>query len=425
MRAVATPGPAGPARRRVVITGIGAITPIGSSKEGLWQGVRRGVSAGRTISRFDPSEFPSRVAAEIDAFDPLDYVDARRARRLDRFSQFSIAASRQALEDAAIRTSDPRLPAAAVYLGSALGGVAYAEEQHVRYLRAGFGAVEPTLALVVFGGAGATNVAMEFGIKGPVIGNANSCASGLIAIGEAFHLIRSGTTDLALAGGSEAPLAPLTFGAFARVKALTTRNDAPERASRPFDADRDGFLMAEGGAMLMLEELGEALRHDHRPYAEVVGYGVTNDAHHMTAPLPSGAEAARAIRVALADGCIPFEAVGYVNAHATGTPLGDPAEVRAMQAVFGGVASKIPVSGTKGLHGHALGATGAIEAAITALALARGWLPPTTNLDQPDPECQVAHVPPCGLSAQPQYAVTNSFGFGGINASLVLRRYEC
>jgi 3-oxoacyl-[acyl-carrier-protein] synthase II len=402
---------------------MGAITPIGCGAA-LWDGVRRGLSAGRTITRFDASSFPSRVAAEVDDFDPLDYVDARRAKRLDRFSQFSIAATRQALDDAGICARNPVLRESAVYLGSALGGVAFAEDQHTRYLRDGFGSVDPTLALVVFGGAGATNVAIELGIHGPVLGNANSCASGLIAIGEAFHLIRSGATDLALAGGAETPLAPLTFGAFARIKALTTRNDAPRRASRPFDRERDGFLMAEGACMLILEELGHALRADRRPYAEIVGYGATNDAHHMTAPLPSGEQAGRAMKLALRDGCIPPRDVGYVNAHATGTVLGDVAETKAITLALGAAADSVPVSGTKGMHGHALGATGAIEAAITVQALDRGWLPPTVNLDEPDPQCALAHVPSGGLDAEVEYAMTNSFGFGGINASVVFRRWQ-
>ncbi|HEY3117754.1 MAG TPA: beta-ketoacyl-[acyl-carrier-protein] synthase family protein [Chloroflexota bacterium] len=407
--------------RRVVITGIGAITPIGRGKDGLWQGVRAGRRAGRTITRFDPSPFPSHVAAEIVDFDPLDYIESRRVRRMDRFSQLSVAAARQALEDAGICLGSSELREAAVYLGSALGGVSYAEEQHTRYLADGFHAVDSTLALVVFGGAGATNVAMDLGINGSVIGNANSCASGLIAIGQAFELIRSGATSLALAGGAEAPLAPLAFGAFARVHALTTRNECPESASRPFDRNRDGFMMGEGSAVLVLEDLENALRHDRRPLAEIVGFGVTNDAYHMTAPLASGEQAARAVTLALTQARIDPSDVGYLNAHATGTPLGDAAEARAIDVAFDTAAERLPVSGTKGLHGHALGATGAIEAAITVLALQHGWLPPTANLEEPDPECGLSHVPACGLTRNVEFAVTNSFGFGGINASLVLR----
>jgi 3-oxoacyl-[acyl-carrier-protein] synthase II len=280
------------------------------------------------------------------------------------------------------------------------------------------------LALSVFGGAGATNVAMEFGMRGPAMGNANSCASGATAIGEAFHLVRSGSADVALAGGVEAPIAPLTIGAFSLIRATTTRNEDPRSASRPFDRDRDGFLMAEGGAMLVLEELGHAERRGVRPYAELNGYGATNDAYHMTAPLPSGEEAALAMTLAMREAGRSPDEIGYINAHATATPLGDPAEARAVRRALGAAADRTPVSGTKGLHGHSLGASGAIEAAITALSLDRGWLPPTANLEGPDPACELAHVPAGGKEEAADVAVTNSFGFGGFNAALVLSRWQ-
>jgi 3-oxoacyl-[acyl-carrier-protein] synthase II len=410
--------------RRVVITGIGAITPIGSGAEGLWEGVRRGEPAGRRITRFDPAGLRSQVAAEILTFDPTEYVSAKRARRLDLFSQLSVAASAQALADASLAGGARELRRAAVYLGSALGGVPPSEEEHARFVDGGLRAVSPMLALSVFGGAGATNVAMEFGMRGPSMGNANSCASGATAIGEAFRLVRSGSVDIALAGGVEAPIAPLTIGAFALIRATTTRNEDPRGASRPFDRDRDGFLMAEGGAMLVLEELGHAERRGARPYAELNGYGATNDAHHMTAPLPSGEEAALAMTLAMREAGRGPDEIGYVNAHATATPLGDPAEARAVRRALGAAADRIPVSGTKGLHGHSLGASGAIEAAITALSLDRGWLPPTVNLEGPDPACELSHVPAGGKEEAADVAVTNSFGFGGFNASLVLSRWQ-
>jgi 3-oxoacyl-[acyl-carrier-protein] synthase II len=410
--------------RRVVITGIGAITPIGSGRECLWEGVRRGESAAARITRFDPGEFRSRVAVEIAHFDPGDYMAAKLVRRLDRFSQLAIAASRQALTDAGLAGADGPGHHAAVYLGSALGGLAFAELQHCRYLAEGVHAVDPTLASAVFGGAGATNVALEFGLHGATLGNANSCASGLIAIGEAFRLIRAGGCVVALAGGAEAPLAPLTFGAFDRLRALTTHNEQPAGACRPFDHGRDGFLMGEGAGVLILEEARHALGRGARPYAEVLGYGTTNDAYNMTAPLPTGCEAARAIRLALDDAQLAPDAVGYVNAHATGTPLGDAAEARAIRLAFGSHADRLPVSGTKGLHGHALGASPAIETAITTLALDRDWLPPTANLDDPDPACRVVHVGRGGEGRRVGIAVKNAFGFGGINASLVLGRWQ-
>jgi 3-oxoacyl-[acyl-carrier-protein] synthase II len=410
--------------RRVVITGIGAITPIGSGAEGLWEGVRRGEPAGQRITRFDPAGLRSQVAAEIPTFDPTEYVSAKRARRLDLFSQLSVAVSAQALADADLAGDSRELRRAAVYLGSALGGVPPSEGEHARFVDGGLRAVSPMLALSVFGGAGATNVAMEFGMRGPAMGNANSCASGATAIGEAFHLVRSGSADVALAGGVEAPIAPLTIGAFALIRATTTRNEDPRSASRPFDRDRDGFLMAEGGAMLVLEELGHAERRGVRPYAELNGYGATNDAYHMTAPLPSGEEAALAMTLAMREAGRSPDEIGYINAHATATPLGDPAEARAVRRALGAAADRTPVSGTKGLHGHSLGASGAIEAAITALSLDRGWLPPTANLEGPDPACDLAHVPAGGREEAAEVAVTNSFGFGGFNASLVLSRWQ-
>ncbi len=410
--------------RRVVITGIGAVTPIGSGAKGLWEGVRRGEPAGRRITRFDPAGLRSQVAAEIPDFDPTEYVSAKRARRLDLFSQLSVAASAQALADAGLAGGSRGLLRAAVYLGSALGGVPPSEEEHARFVGGGLRAVSPMLALSVFGGAGATNVAMEFGMRGPAMGNANSCASGATAIGEAFRLVRSGSADVALAGGVEAPIAPLTVGAFALIRATTTRNEDPCGASRPFDRNRDGFLMAEGGAMLVLEELGHAKRRGARPYAELQGYGATNDAHHMTAPLPSGEQAALAMTLAMREASRGSDEIGYVNAHATATPLGDPAEARAIRRALGAAADRTPVSGTKGLHGHALGASGAIEAAITALALDHGWLPPTANLEDPDPAYPLAHVPTGGMDATIDVAVTNSFGFGGFNTSLVLERWS-
>jgi 3-oxoacyl-[acyl-carrier-protein] synthase II len=404
--------------RRVVVTGIGAVTPIGHGRAGLWDGLRRGCSAVRPITRFDAAPFRSRLAAEIDDFDPLDYVDARRARRLDRFAQFALAASSQALNDGGLTAARICRERTAVYVGSALGGVAFAEGQHLRFMDGGIRAVDPTLALAVFGGAGATNVALALDLRGPAIGNANSCASGAIAIGEAFRLIRRGDADTALAGGVEAPLAPLTFGAFALIKAMSTANDAPAGASRPFDRARDGFVMGEGAAMLLLEELGTARRREAPIYAEIVGYGSTNDAYHMVAPRPDGSEAGRAIALALEDASARPGDVDYVNAHATSTPLGDAAEAL---AILGTLGSTVPVSATKGLYGHPLGASGAIEAAITALALAREWLPPTYNLSES--ECQLALVGGEGLDRRIDVAVTNAFGFGGINASLVLRRW--
>jgi len=309
-------------------------------------------------------------------------------------------------------------------MGTALGGVAQAEGQHARYVEGGIRAVDPTLALTVFAGASSCNIAIEFGVAGPNATNGMSCASGTIAIGDGFRAIRRGDADVMLAGGAEAPLAPLSFGAFAIIRAMSTRNDAPGEASRPFDAGRDGFVMGEGAAVLVLEERGRALARGARIYGEICGFGLTNDAYHMTAPRPDGRQAARAMGLALAEAHVAPAEVGYINAHGSSTPLNDPAETGAIKQVFGDHAYRLRLSGTKGYYGHALGASGAIEAAICALAAERAWLPPTVNLREPDPACDLDYLAGEGRDESPEYLLTNSFGFGGINAALVLRRRE-
>jgi 3-oxoacyl-[acyl-carrier-protein] synthase II len=309
-------------------------------------------------------------------------------------------------------------------MGTALGGVAYAEEQLGIFLQQGIREVDATLALAVFGGASSCNIAIEFGIHGPNSTNAMSCASGTMAIGESFRQIRDGYADVMVTGGAEAPLSPLCFGAFALIRAMSTRNDDPSRASRPFDRDRDGFVMGEGTAVLVLEERSRAIARGARVYAELTGYGTTNDAHHMTAPLPDGSQAARTMRLALADAEITPGEVGYINAHGSSTPLNDPTETSAIKQVFGEHAYRVPVSSTKGYYGHALGASGAIETAICALSLRREWLPPTVNHAAGDAACDLDYVPNDGRDARVEHVLTNSFGFGGINASLVMRRDE-
>ncbi|CAN5775702.1 beta-ketoacyl-ACP synthase II [soil metagenome] len=407
------------ATRRVVITGIGALTPIGSGTEGLWDGLKRCESAVKVIDRFDPSPFRTRIGAQIDDFDPADYMDRARLRRMDRFAQFSVAASRMALDDAGIdvTTLDPE--AVTVQMGTALGGMSYGESQLENYMRGGVRAVDALLALAVFGGSASCNIAIEFGFTGPNSTNAMSCASGAIGIGEAWRYIRDGTSDVALAGGAEAPLSPLCFGAFAIIRAMSSRNDDPTRASRPFDAQRDGFVMGEGAAVLVLEELEHARARGASIYAELLGYANTNDAHHMTAPRPDGAQAARAMRRALRAAGVRPDQVDYVNTHGSSTPLNDSTESRVIRDVLGDQAERAAISGTKGYHAHSLGATGAIEAAITALVISRGWVPPTLNLEEAGPECDLPYVRGRGEDRAVTYAISNSFGFGGINAALV------
>lgn len=409
--------------RRVVITGVGAVTPIGTTVDGLWAGLQARTSAVRTITRFDPARFRSRMAAEIPDFRPQDHLDAKRAKRLDRFSQLAVVSAGLALGDAGIAPNHEDPDRVGAMMGSALGGVQYAESQVPGFLAEGPRGLDPALALAVFCGAASCNIAIEFGFTGPNATNAMSCASGTIAVGEAFHAVRDGRADLMLAGGAEAPIAPMTFAAFSVIRAMSTRNDDPTRASRPFDASRDGFVMGEGAAVLVLEERSRAIARGAKIYAEVVGHAYTNDAYHMTAPRPDGRQAARAIRLALADGDVSPTEVGYINAHASSTTLNDPTETSAIKQVFGDHAYRLTISGTKGYYGHALGASGAIEAAICALALARGWLPPTVNLEHPDPSCDLDCLPAAsgGRTASPDAIVSNSFGFGGVNAALVLR----
>ncbi len=412
----------GRAPRRVAITGIGCVTPLGTGVEALWRGLRNERSVVGPATRFDASIFRSRCAAQVNDFDPVDYLDARRVKRLDRFGQFSVVSSKLALEDAGLDLDKEDRERIGTMMGTALGGVGYAEAQAANFMTGGLRAVDATLALAVFGGSSSCNIAIEFGVQGPNSTNAMSCASGTMAIGEAFRQVRDGYADVMIAGGAEAPLATLCFGAFALIRAMSNRNDDPARASRPFDRDRDGFVMGEGGAVLILEEWSRAVARGARIYGELAGYGTTNDAHHMTAPLPGGSQAARCMRQALRDADVAAQEVGYINAHGSSTPLNDPTETDAIRTVFGEHAYKVPVSSTKGYYGHALGASGAFETAISALILQRGWIPPTLNLDHPDDGCDLDYVPNTGRALSPRTILTNSFGFGGINASLVLRQ---
>lgn len=408
--------------RRVVVTGVGPVTPIGTGVGRLREGLRACRSVVRNLTAFDPTPFKSRIAGEVDDAVLASLLNSRRTKRIDRCSQFALLASALALTDAGLDLTREDPDRVGTMMGTALGGVSHAEMQHEQYLAGGVRAVDPGLALTVFAGASSCNVAIEYGITGPNITNGMSCASGAIALGEASRAIRRGEADVMLAGGSEAPLAPLCFGAFAIIRAMSTRNEDPGSASRPFDRDRDGFVMAEGAAVLVLEERDRALARGAPIYAEIVGYGLTNDGHHMTAPRPDGRQAARAMQLALDDAGVPPEAVGYINAHGSSTSLNDPTEASAIRQVFGEHTDHLVVSGTKGYTGHALGASGAIEAAICALAARDGWLPPTVNLSHPGEGCDLPLLTGEGRCADPEYLLSNSFGFGGINAVLLFRR---
>jgi 3-oxoacyl-[acyl-carrier-protein] synthase II len=406
-----------------VITGIGALTPIGITRDALWDGLLARRSAVRPVTRFDASIYRSQIAAEID-FHATDFIEERKVKRLDRFGQFTVACSRLAIEDAHLDMTVEDRERVGSTMGSALGGVGFAEEQFGVFLSQGIKNVAVTLATNVFAGAASCNVAIEFGAQGPNSTNAMSCASGTMGIGEGFRQIRDDYADVMICGGVEAPLNQLCFGAFALIRAMSTRNDDPSRASRPFDRDRDGFVMGEGAAVLVLEEYRRAKARGAHIYAEVCGYAFCNDAHHMTAPRPDGSQAARAMRGALKDARIDAREIEYVNAHGSSTPLNDPTETRAIKMVFGEHAPKLQVSSTKAYYGHALGASGAMETAICAMALEREWLPPTLNLEDPDDGCDLDYIPGVGRDSRVEYVLNNSFGFGGINAALVLKRAD-
>jgi 3-oxoacyl-[acyl-carrier-protein] synthase II len=414
-------------KRRVFITGIGPITAIGTGVDAFREGLRAGCSPIKRIDRFDPSPFRSQVAAQIDDFDPLAWMPPKTARQLDRFSQFGLVAGGLALADAGLRPGEAGAPAPArigIYLGSALGGIAYAEEQHERYMARGIKAVAPNLALAVFGGAAPANLGIALDVRGPILSTANSCASGAVALGEAVGAIRAGEIDAAIAGGCEVPLSSLAFGAFDIIRALSSgSNDDPSHACRPFDAERDGFVMGEGVTLLVLEAEDAVRERKAEPYAEIMGYGATSDAHRMVQPRADGSEAGRAASIALADAGVEPSAIDWVSAHASSTPLGDVAEARALNLALGaGIASTVPVSGTKALYGHPLGASGAIEAGIGALAIRDGWVPASVNLVEPDPEI-AALLPGLLHEGRPgtyRRILSTSFGFGGLNAALVV-----
>ncbi|MUT65370.1 beta-ketoacyl synthase [Paenibacillus sp. NEAU-GSW1] len=405
---------------RAVVTGIGCVTPIGNGVSAMWEGVRQGNSAVKAIDRFTPEGLRSRIAAQIPDFRAEDYMDKKRAHRMDRFSQLAVASGRLALQDAGLAADSVEPERAGIFMGSALGGIAFAEEQCGQFYNGGFRSVSPTLGFSVFGGAASCNLAMEFGFNGPNETNAMSCASGAVAIGRALQAIKRGEADVMLAGGSEAPLAPLSFGAFDMLRAMSTRNERPSSASRPFDRDRDGFVMGEGAAVLVIEAEHHARARGAVIYGEAAGFGLTNDAYHMSAPLPDGAQAARALRMALASAELSPGDIGYVNAHGSSTLLNDVTESIVIRSVFG--SRPVAVSGTKGLYGHPLGASGAIEAAITLLSLYHEWLPPTTNLDEPDPAADIDLVARHARQTRAEAAVSNSYGFGGVNGVLAFKR---
>jgi 3-oxoacyl-[acyl-carrier-protein] synthase II len=410
-------------RRRAVITGIGPITCIGIGKENFWRGILAERSGITRITGFDTSPFRAHCGGEVRDWDGAAWFPPNRLKRLDRYAQFAVASTLMALEDAGFAWSreTPRGDVG-VSFGTALGGIANAEAEHQRFLKKGSRGVNQTLALQVFGGSAHSNIAIECGFRGVGTTNSNSCASGTVAVGEALRYIRDGMAEVMIAGGAEAPLSPLTFGAFDFIRTMSRWQGDPALACRPFDRTRDGFVMGEGGASLVIEEIGHARRRGARIYAEVLGYALNNEAYHMTSPLPGGEAVSQCMRSALGDAGLEPQQIGYVNAHASSTQLNDANEASCIRAVFGDHADRLPVSGTKAYTAHPLGATGAIETALCVLAMERGHLPPTLNWQEADPACPLDVVPNHVRPARIEYAMSNAFGFGGINSCLVLGR---
>ena len=413
-------------RRRVVITGLGPITCAGIGRDAFWQSIREGRSGISRIESFDTSDFKAHCGGEIREWDATAFFPPHRLKRLDRYAQFSVASALLALDDAKLPWSKEQPNArVGVSFGTALGGIAGAESEHQRFLKKGQRGVNQTLALQVFGGSAHSNIAIESGFRGPGTTNSNSCASGVISVGEAMRYIRDGMADVMIAGGAEAPLSPLTFGAFDFIRTMSRWKGDPPFACKPFDLDRDGFVMGEGAASLVVEEYEHAMRRGAHIYAEVLGYSLNNEAHHMTTPLPSGEAVIACMNAALADAALAPADIDYINAHASGTQLNDANECAAIRAVFGPHAARLAVSGTKPFTAHPLGATGAMETMLCALALEHGFVPPTLHHRTPDPACDLNIVPNTGREQPLRYAMNNAFGFGGINAVLVLGKVGC
>jgi 3-oxoacyl-[acyl-carrier-protein] synthase II len=407
--------------RRVAVTGVGCVSPLGTGTQSTWKSLVSGESGAGPVTRFDASDYSTKIACEVKDFDPTDFMEQREARRSDRFTQFAVASAVEAAEGAGWADRVPyQRDRVGVVIGSGIGGIETLEAQHRVLLERGPSKMSPfTVPLLMINGASGS-VAMRFGLNGPNYAAVSACATGAHAIGEAANMIKRGHADAMMAGGSEAPITPLAYGAFACMGALSRRNDDPQHASRPFDADRDGFVIAEGAAVLVLEEWDAAVKRGAEILAEIVGYSATCDAFHLTQPDPEGAGAAGAMTKALADAGVNVGDVGYINAHGTSTPFNDKIESKAIRDVFGDRAP--PVSSTKSATGHLTGAAGAIEAVFSVQALVTKTLPPTINYDTPDPECDLDYIPNSARNAEVTYALSNSFGFGGHNACLLFKR---
>ncbi|EJW14489.1 beta-ketoacyl-ACP synthase II [Paenibacillus alvei] len=410
-------------KHRVVVTGMGVVTALGSEIETFWNNLLEGKSGVSRIEAFDVTDYPTQIAASVKDFNPEDFMDKKETRRMDRFVQFAVAASKNALEDAKLDVREQTNPdRVGVIVGSGIGGLGTWEDQHTVLMEKGVKRVSPFFIPMMIANMASGQVSITVGARGPNTAAVSACATGTHSIGDAYKIIQRGDADVMICGGAEATIRPIGMAGFCAMRAMSTRNDEPERASRPFDVDRDGFVMGEGAGVLVLESLEHALARGAHIYAEVAGYGMSGDAHHMTEPDPTGA--ALCMTRALADGELSPEQIDYINAHGTSTPVGDRSETKAIKSALGDHAYKTAVSSTKSMTGHLLGAAGGVEAVICSLVLQNGMIPPTINLDNQDPECDLDYVPNVARKADVQVAMSNSFGFGGHNATIVLKKYE-
>jgi 3-oxoacyl-[acyl-carrier-protein] synthase II len=411
-------------RRRVVITGVGCISPVGNDVSTMWNNIQAGNSGVSPITHYDTTEYKTKIAAEVKGFDGTALFGSREARHMDRFTQFAVASAIQAVQDANLEINDSSRDRIGVVIGTGIGGISTLFEQTLVFLERGPSRVSPFLVPMMLPDTGASMVAINLGVRGPNMAVVTACATGTNAVGEGTEIIRRGQADVMLVGGSEAAILPIAMAGLGVMTALSTHNDEPQRASRPFDLNRDGFVMGEGSAVLVLEALEHAQARRAKILAEVIGYGSTNDAFHISAPAENGAGAALCMSMALNNAGISINDIDYINAHGTSTPLNDKSESAAIKTVFGEQAYKIPISSTKSMTGHLLGASGALEAVICVNVLKTGILPPTINYETPDPECDLDYVPNTARKAQVRNLMSNSFGFGGHNATIILSRYE-
>jgi len=410
-------------KRRVVVTGLGLITPLGIGVKPSWEALLEGRSGIGVIRTFDSSDLPVHIAGEVKDFDPLLYIEPKEVKKMDRFIHFGVAASTMALEDSGLKITEENADRVGVIIGSGMGGLPAIEHYHKTYLEKGYRRITPFFIPMLIINLASGQVSIKFGAKGPSSAVATACATGSHAIGDAFKIIQRGDADVMIAGGTESVITPMAIGGFAVMKALSTRNNEPELASRPFDRDRDGFVMGEGAGVVVLESLENARKRNAKIHAEVLGYGMTSDAYHITSPAPGGKGAASCMALTLKDAGVTPEVVNYINAHGTSTKYGDELETSAIKTVFGDHAYKLAVSSTKSMTGHLLGAAGGVETVIAIMALLNNVVPPTINLDNPDPECDLDYVPHKPRHMNVDYALSNSFGFGGTNACLLFRKF--